>query len=424
MRTTLLALTLALISTAHAHTQSAFGFATFPPSPAANGRGGIFLGPEDADPYAAWSNPGLLGLIAKTQHASASFYPKRTLWLPGWETESFRMDYSVRALFFSLADNSCSANCQRLPVGFSYNEQHFSYGELSIYNSQGEVVGTSSDEYEVARGFHVGTASQNRFWRFGGGLGFTHLYGHYPRVEESEIKYRNYAGFGLDAGLWLDNDAVESASTLLKISIPRSLVVRPSVGCSVANLGQSVKYEGGSYDSPLPRTARVSMGLSAAYEIDLRDGLPWRVGAIDVMSTAEDELIQPNGDNDYSYEFPPGDINPFRDVLFGQRNDQLIQRHGFQLSALEIVTWSTGSFQFDSRQSYTVKTEGWGLSLHGLVRLTVTKSMGKHLNWFAQHMDVRYYESVESVKPRSDLWYDSHPRDGTTYKGVVISYLR
>lgn len=47
----------------------------------------------------------------------------------------------------------------------------------------------------------------------------------------------------------------------------------------------------------------------------------------------------------------------------------------------------------------------------------------KSLDWLARHVDLRYYQSEESVHSSSAAW-DTHPRDGTTYKGFVLSYLR
>ncbi|MCB1059845.1 MAG: hypothetical protein KDB65_06430 [Calditrichaeota bacterium] len=424
MRTTFLALTLALTTSAFADYASNYWFALLPPSPAANGRAGIFLGPEDADPFAAWANPGLLGLMAQTQNVSAGFYPNRTKWSPGeggyW---NLNQTFSARAVFAGLPISTTSVHEKWLPIGISYTEQRFDEGEYHFYNAEGMEFGTASDWYDVARGLHVGLATQNSLWRFGAGAGGTQLYSHLPWIEANELTYKDLSSIGIDAGLWLDNNAVASANRLFKFSIPRSISLRPSLGFSFANAGPSARFDSDSPQFPLPRMARVSMGLSAAYELERPDGKPLKFVSVDFAATSEDDLVKFDDEGDVSYQFPPGDINPLRDVLFGKRNDELVQRHGFEIGFLEILTYSRGSFINDYQRALTVKTEGWGASLRGVLNMVNLASHHKSLDWLARHVDLRYYQSEESVHSSSAAW-DTHPRDGTTYKGFVLSYLR
>lgn len=411
---------LLLVSQAYAHRGSTFSFATLPPSPMANGRAGIFLGPEETDPLVAWSNPGLLGLMAQTQQASATMYTERSRWLPGLDIDD--LTFSARGVFASWPSRARDAKSSWLPIGIAYTERYLNLGEVRRTDPSGMLYGESYHSYERVNSLHFGIAQHSTLWRFGAGTGLNYAYSRLGSVSDgTTIREAAAHGVSADLGLWLDNDGAESMRRLFKIDASDNLILRPMIGLAVTNIGPGVSYDDRLSDAPQPRTARITMGLAAGIQIQHADGLPWRLCMFNIAAEADDELVKRDNSSDYSYQLPPGDINLLTDILLGQRNESIHQKKAFEVSIFEMLFIRGGSELFEGDDMFKVESTGWGISLHGVMRLAAHASESNKIAWFARHIDLQYHESRESVDGDE---YGDNPRDGTKYQGIVLSYLR
>lgn len=234
----------------------------------------------------------------------------------------------------------------------------------------------------------------------------------------------NATGVGADLGFWLDNNAVESARRLFKQNYSDNFFLRPSLGFAVTNVGPSVTYDGHSDSDPLPRTARITMGLTAGIQIKHPDGLPWRMVTLNVAAEADDELVKREDYREYSYQFPPGDINPLRDVLLSQSNSRLMQKKAFELSVLDMLFVRGGSHSYDGNYPLIIRYSGWGFSVRGALRLASHATAFNDLTWLVRHVDIQYHEAKEDAGSGDRYDNDYNPRDGTQYKGITLTYIR
>ena len=368
----------------------------FPASPQANGRGGVYTSPDDADPLAPLSNPGLLGLMARHNRFMAAGYPQRTAWvippLEGFPEGRFGL--SSRALYFGFDQRTLEKYFKaRLPfsIGLGYHETNLAMPDFLAYNSLPRNPGSSW--YDNSKGFSIGMGGEVLGIDAGVGFNLKYVIVKQGRFED----HLTTSDFGLYAEApWkisVYRQPLSAADSRLRW-VP---FLTPGLGYSMLNVGPRYTE---AY-SPFPikarpeRTAKLSYTLSTGLDAHhLRFG-DWRILSLEGGVEGEDLLVTDNGYGEYQGIY--GDISPMNNVLLAEDNRQITRREGWEIGLGEIIYVRGGDFILAGTERYEYMTTGYGLRLGGLLKLALLDRdvRSSHaVSFVAKHLDLQYDQST------------------------------
>ena len=337
----LLLIFIGLMHQVRAQTDTAVLFLLIQPSIRANGMGGASIGTTANDALAFAFNPAHIGKTALEHNVDIEFYPVKTKWLP-----NIAPDLRYNAYSFFAGFNFKQLNKQiPISLGLGYSRIFIDLGEQIITDETGpDPIGTfqsteSADILTVGIGFDY-------FVKASIGLNFKDIDSNLSDVGAGAEKGEGHAnGKAYDFGVLISLPLVETISNLTNSSfeiLPGFRpIFTPGFGYSTSNIGDELTYVDTAQADPLPRVARVGVSLNGgvSYSDEL---LKWNVFSFEMLSEAEDILVNRSSMGEINYEGPLGDINFFDNVLLGKGGDQIINKKRIELQLLDLFSLRWG----------------------------------------------------------------------------------
>ncbi|MFH1011813.1 MAG: hypothetical protein V1784_11345 [bacterium] len=395
---------------------NAFDFLRISPSPAANGRGGIFLPGDWDDPQYAHYNPAGLGFAVMQQRFGAGFSDMK--WLPGWHFVD--MSYRSFGLYAPLGKDDALKDLGykgAIHYGVGLNGVLFDLGETERRDEFNRPIGTfHSWENSYAVTLAAATASQ-----------INTAFGVTLKGADAHLSPSPYGGsaaaFMFDFGGLLELPLVKILQGR-GTDPPDEFGLNPEVTCglgyALTNVGGKVYYEYPGTGSPLPRTASISTGI--AFELRKEDPTlgTWRILTLGWGVQGDDDLVcATDGSWRYSRSLR-GDIRFFNDLVFGRFSPNIIKLRGWELGLIEALYVRVGAHE-DPEGNVFYHTYGFGLRFAGLYKCLVASGGYRPPDDLFRHLDIRYDFSRYDVIPYR--LGDPNPLDET--KGHFVSlYFR
>jgi len=371
-------------------------------SPDANGQGCTSISRISDDPYAINFNPAHLGLSSTQTNAMFSFYPNKTLWLPGLGLE----DLTFNAFVFSGGINLEKYTTWPVSIGIAYSRVDLNLGQFNRTSSSPDIVSTFTGE-EHHDAMSVG---------FGLDLGVRLAIGITFRRIESKL-----ADFGAgqeqgsgSASAWSHDFGFLINVPIIDLTAKKSELIPGiaplfdlSVGSALTNVGGKMAYIDKAEADPLPRTISIGTTIELGFKYTRTDqkllSFTW--------SRQSDNLLVGRGNPASFYRGGFGDIDFFKNIVQGKRTETIDLSQGWQIAIAEIVFIRAGSYVGTGNRSFTTEGLGWHLSgfLKLLQGLVVEKS--KELSFIAEHFDIRYdrsdYKATENGQPIDNTGFSS-----------------
>jgi hypothetical protein len=408
--------------------ESAVPFLLISPYAEANGMGEASIATRTDDPLAAIWNPAHLGMQSLTRYFSVG--TNTGIWLP-----SFNSDTKYRTLAINAGMNlgKTFGFSPAFSLGFGYSRVYLDLGEFIRTGSGGpeEISRFHSDESSDQWTIGIGL---DHWIKLSGGLTFKHIVSNLSPIGTEQEQGTGVASVNaVDYGVLLDVPVMDIISRALQSSLEIYPHVNPlldlSFGLSRDNLGDKVVYVDPAQADPLPRAARVGVGLHIGV-LYLSDGIEWNpfsfkwtIEANDMLVRRYPEIVDSLGhvvsESHWEYLNGLGDISFFNEVILGKTNRETIKKKGWELNLFEVLAIRGGRFQEDrERGDRNFITSGFGIRLSGILKairiLSPESSSNEIVNFLFKHVDVRYDESTYDGGSNS-------PLDGTKFRGISLA---
>ena len=376
---------------------TAVPFLLINPSPEANGQGCTSISRISDDPYAINLNPAHLGLSSTQTNAMFSFYPTKTIWLPGLGLD----DLTFNAFVISGGINLDKYTSLPVSIGIAYSRVDLNLGTFYRTSYNPDIVGTFKDE-EHHDALSVG---------FGLDLGVRFAIGITFRKIES-----NLADFGVgqeqgegsgsswsrDYGLLINVPIVDLVSKKSELMTGITPIFDLSFGTALTNIGHKMIYIDKAQADPLPRNISIGTSIELGFKLSRTDqkllSFTW--------SRQSDNLLVGRDNLNSFYRGGLGDIDFVKNIVQGKRTETIDLSQGWQIGIAEIVFIREGSYVGSGNRSFT--TEGFGLRLSGFLKLLQGLEVEKinALLFIAEHFDIRYDKS-EYKAPEANYLLDN-----------------
>lgn len=392
----------------------------FPASPQANGRGGVYTSPDNADPLAPLSNPGLLGLMAEHNRIMVAFYVDKTQkepdpldsgdWVNGYRLTS-------RAVYLGFNRHDLGKWFKRdvpFSFGIGYHETGFVNPGLNDWGSRDEFSNSRRVEAE-SRGFSLALGAHYPNIEAGAGLNLKFI------RRNAEPRTNTYV---TDFGFYVHSPW----QTPLTEGPGPCLFIAPALSYSLLNVGPLIPTAESPTGAPPERTAK--FGLAFAAGLDSRNpmGDPWRVFSVEAGAEGEDLLVDYSHDA-VRYQGALGDISPINDLILGDDNFKTTKRQGLEIGLIEAFYVRVGNYRLAEqvvsygRGPLELHTKGFGFRLAGALKLLrgdATIHANRTVSFIAQHMDIQY--DVSTIT-NLDYFHGNGPDwkyDEITYHGLTL----
>jgi len=368
------------------------------------------------DPTAVTFNPAFIGLLSRDHYFSGAFYPKRTSWLPSLAENISYSHYSYHIGF-----NFKNLN-PKIPisVGACYSQTLLDFGEIVLTGeSDPEPLGTF-ESWDRAYIFSIGFCI-DYFLRISAGVNVKSIESNLaPVIVGEEVVQGAGEADASDLGCLVQFPVVEMLQRCIKKDIHVIPKIRPFFmpvfSYSMNNIGDGISYSSLTIKDPLPRVARVGIGLEGGF-IWQKENIHWRLFGLKWASEAEDDLVVREGGK-VSYQKGFGDIDFFRNVLFGKANHSIIKHKGMSINLIDIVSCQIGRYE-DRRGAVCYKTRGFSLRISGLLKAmrVFFPEMGKNriVGFIMERLNFQYHNSLWELND------PLHPIYNTRFHGLSIS---
>jgi hypothetical protein len=384
---------------------TAVPFLLINPSPDANGQGCTSISRVSDDPYAINLNPAHLGLSSAQTNAMFSFYPTKTLWLPGLGLD----DITFNAIVFSGGINLEKYTTLPVSIGIAYSRVDLNLGPFNRTSSSPDIVGTfTGEEHHDALSAGFGLDLGVRL-----AIGIT-----FRRIES------NLADFGAgqeqgsgsasawshDFGLLINVPLIDLVAKKSELITGIAPLFDLSVGSALTNVGGKMTYIDKAQADPLPRNISVGTTIELGFKFTRTDqkllSCTW--------SRQSDNLLVGRDNLNSFYRGGFGDIDIFKNIVQGKRTETIDLSQGWQIGIAEIVFIRGGSYVGSGNRSFT--TEGLGLRLSGFLKLLqgLEVKMSNELSFITEHFDIRYDQSDYKAPERN------YPLDNTGFSSLTI----
>ncbi|HEY3296594.1 MAG TPA: hypothetical protein VGL38_14280 [bacterium] len=369
---------------------------TMPVSPRAIGRAGVYTSADNADPLAALSNPGLLGILAGHNRLMAAFYPQQTHY--GWR-DPYYGEYHVSSRVVQLGLNE-SALHWKLPVsiGIGYHESVLDILFPSDVGHEAEF-----NPHADSKGFSIGVGAHYAGIELGLGFNekkYTSMWGHGERFTSSD--------YGVFVQAPWHTRLPYAPEPATAEGLAWTAFLTPSAAYSLLNAGS--RY-GPNQEMP-ERTARQSFALATGINARHPAGGEWRVLSLEGGIEGEDLLIDDSDVSHIRYQNGFGDIDPVNDLLLGQSNALITKRTGYEISIGELFYLRGGHYApariwrsvHASTDVSRYETDGYGFRLSGCLKaltLLPTVRENRAVSYIAQHLDVQYDAGKTFIRDRN-----------------------
>lgn len=370
---------------------------------------------QGVDVLAPAFNPARLGMMSLKHFVSTEFYPKRMPWLPALADD---IHYEAKSFLFGYRLNQKSP----IALGIGYTRVHIDLGERAVGGEEGSGVLEKFHSCEGAHVFTIG-AGFDHLVQVGVGANIKYIESNLASVVSyaSQLKPASARTTALDVGINANLPIIEAIAKWRNTSVEIRPGIRPlltiATGYSQSNIGGKIRYIDADRADPLPRTARIGIGISAGLEV-LDNESTWRVVSFEGLHEAEQLLVRDGAGEDVGYARFLGDINLWKNVILGKSGPLVITKRGWELSILEIFSIRNGRHEDPLGKLY-YDTEGMGVSLSGVLKLMrllvpVLKD-NRTFGFGAKHLDIQFNTSSYDSRAWSTV-------AGTKYKSLRISF--
>ena len=411
MKKCLLSLVIAFMiaGNAAAQTEAAILSLLIQPSAQANAMGRASVALAATSPAMSAFNPAHFGVLQNQPLFSVEIYPAKTQWLPAFGN-GITFDAKSFAVSLPLGGQE---NPQKFRVGFSYNRTHLDLGEQTFTGEDSpEPLGTVSS-FERANVFSVAIGVES-FVNLAAGYSFKSIESTLGAISQSsEVRTINVKPSAHDFGVVATLPVLQRFASDFSFSHG---VLKPflhtTAGYSQSNIGGTVQYLSSVQADPLPRVARLGVGVRAGL---LKND--WQVFAFDWSREAEDVLVRRKDSGEIESAPFVGDIDIVDELFLGKEDRDSIQKTGWAYHIFEVVSIQRGRY-YDLQGRVEHGTEGIGVSLRGFFKLLGNLSPGLELSepfdFLLRKLDIHY---------QTTSWqFDrGHPLSGTTFKSIRVS---
>ena len=388
---------------------TALPFLSLQQSPVLIGAGGIGVAIPLEDASGFYFNPAQLGNFAQENNFSLFVMPQKTKWMP-----NLGLDLSFNSFGLSMGYNFRKHNNDLpLAIGVGYLHNKFSYGEFVRTGPDSpDPIGTY-ESYDKFDCFSVG-AGYGEVVKFNFGFSIK-SYKSYPGESPitSELNWEGIDGTAFDFGAMLVTPISELLLKNHKINLAEETFLKPKIdftlGYSVLTIGKEMNFTDPAQKDPLPRTAR--LGYSFNFGLNIVS-TTWQMNAIDYSFTAEaDDILVKRNPNDGSYEYDDifGVISPVKHLIALKGDEAVVVHRGHILRLFETIIVTSG--RFNTRTPAGMKSNGFGFSSEGIMKLYSAFADNPIVSYMADHFMFEYYD----VNSFTDSFLE------TNFKGLVIN---
>ncbi len=342
----------------HAQGEYALPFMILDVSAELGGSASAFTGLPAQNFLAVDANPAQLGHLAKNHYFGASY--SKVSYLPDYGDV-----YLSSGGFFLGYDLSHAKADLPLSVGVGFTQRFFYLGKNVWTDEYGNELGTFESK-EWYSGFHVGLRWE-RYVRFSLGYSAKNYTSALATVS-IDAKAFHPEGWAHDFGVLLEFPFSSYLPSLYRSDSGNQTIsplLNVSTGAALLNMGDPVWYIDKTQTDPLPRQAKIGIGLTTGFTLT-SGKRSLRLLYLSYSSEANDFLIERHPDGSFGYQNFPGDIQIITHVLTNHGDAEVQHRRGLRLEVGEIFTYSWGLYSSSTRND--VHTYGYVFSARGFLK--------------------------------------------------------
>ncbi|MBN1397014.1 MAG: hypothetical protein JXA06_03180 [Bacteroidetes bacterium] len=361
-------------------TTTAVPFLLISPSPEANGQGCTSVSRISDDPYAIYFNPAHLGISSIQNNVMFSFYPSKTMWLPGLGIN----DLTYNTLVLSGGANLEEYLSLPLSIGIGYSRVNLDLGKFVVTTAESsDGVGTSNSE-EHSDAFSLGAGLD---------FGIKVALGITFRKTESNLVGLGASAWSRDYGLLIEVPVTELINKEFELMTGIAPICNLSFGSALTNIGDKIKYMDANQADPLPRNISIGASMEIGLNLIKTDN---KIISFSWSRQADNLLVGRNQDGSSYYRNIFGDLSLGKHIIQGKLTDAVKISQGWQIGLGEILYIREGSFNgggFDH-----ISTDGWGISTSGLIKIIKLVAEDNSLiTQLIEHFNIHYDESSYST---------------------------
>ncbi len=382
-------------------------------SPLYLGAGNIGVSNPIDEQSGFYYNPSLLGYTSKVNHASFFSIPKQ-------DFNSYYLTPTFSNYGFNLGYNLEDANAN-LPftIGLGFLHHKFSFGTFYRTSAESPEPIGEFESYDSYNSLSLGIGFEYVL-QFNIGMSIKFI-----DSQLSDKPTENEQGTGsaditvFDYGASINLPVSKLLLRDLKYHLDKCSYIYPvanlSLGASLLNYGDEIKYVDDVQSAPLPRTSRIG------YTLNIGTGIKLKSGSLNLFSyyfssESEDILIKREGLGSYEYQSPFSDMR-FPGNLIEQKDDENIVVHkGHIIDLFETIKITSG--QYKGRGfTYVRKSNGYAVSSKGFMNLLSMLVDNSTIRYINDHIVLNYYNSRINVDTSYESEYDGL---SIIYKGFVF----
>jgi len=376
----------------------------------ANGMGETSIAIDTDNPLASIFNPAHLGMQSLRTYFSAGM--NTSDWLPKFNLD---LKYKTYAINAGLNLGKQFGFSPDFSIGLGYSQVYYDAGEFVITDETDPTPLGTFRAYDWSDQWTIGVGLD--YWiRVSAGFTFKHITSELGPNATASI---NATDYGMLLNIPIMDVLSQSLQSTFEIYPNVNPILDFSFGFSRNNLGDKVFYKDPEQADPLPRTARVAIGLEIGAIYKLED-LNWKVFLFKWTVEENDRLVvRDTASSRWNYQSGFGDINIFKDLILGYTNSKIGIGNGWELSFLEIAYIRGGRYE-QTNGNLFVNTTGFGFRLSGVFKLLLVLnpkiSLDKNVDFIFKHFDLRYNQSTYE---HDEL---NNAINGTKFHGVSLVF--
>jgi hypothetical protein len=387
--------------------ESSLQFLLISPSNEAAGMGESSVGVATTDPLSIIRNPAHLGIFSLNRYVNAAYYSRSLQGIYGKE-----FNYIAAGISGGLNFKKSLGWDREISMGIGYTRIFYDYGSTYRTLSSGPENYGDTESYESSDNLTLSIGVDN--WvKSSMGFTFKHINSHLTELgTEEEVGTGTSSLFAFDYGFFLEAPVIKIISNLSNKSLELFPNIKPvfnfSFGFSFNNIGDKVSYIDKNQGDPLPRTARVGIGINLGLSVTKKE-MEWQPVSIKFTREISDLLISRGQEWEYQSHF--GDINFFNEVILGKTGGLTEKRTGLEFNLLEIACIRFGKLD-DNVGERVVNTRGYSFSLAGCFKLFKVldyeiSPSSRVVNFLVDKLDIRLNYSSWNTKDASSPLNDS-----------------
>jgi hypothetical protein len=401
--------------------EAAVPFLEMPTNAEMNGMGYAAVAHITDNPAALTSNPAHLGMqcLDNSIFTVSENYSK---WLP-----EFHLDLWANTTVVNAGINlkRFFPDLPSMSVGISYSNIYMNFGEfIRTGPDSPDPIGTFKAHDESSQ-FTLSVAA-DYYVRASLGITYKHVNSVLSNQPTSQETGLGKASADLyDIGFLVDVPFVPLISKIVNQPVPVYYNVSPlfnfSLGISENNFGQeSLYYIDPGQADPLPRLARAGIELNLGLKY-VKNDISWIPLSFKWSIEANDLLVKSDSTGASTYQSGLGDINFFREVIFGKTNKETEKLKGWELNFGEFIYFYGGRFIEDpNRGDRNFTTDGYAVSISGLLKtLEVFRPEmfeGNLMKYILNHINLKFNQSNVTTIDKTS------PLNNTDYYSLNITF--